>query len=390
VVAGKGGPLRGTQATLVRIPILAATHRRQQRVAEELAAGRVPDDFYLLTDEIELLLRATLSDHDIVLAHNSLTLHFNQPLAVALARLASGTMAGRIVAWTHDIAGVNPLYRREMHPGYPWDVLCRPQPGVRYVCISEARRTELLETWKSHGYPDSPACVIPNGIDIQAALRLGKTTRKIVQIHGLLDRSPVMLLPVRITRRKNIELALEVVHILKAGELDPVLVVTGPKAPHHPERSRSYLAELREKAAELGVLHDIAFVADEIGRTLTEREVADLYAVSDVLFLPSASEGFGLPLVEAAAARLPVVATDLPVFREISGDSGRYFRLDWPASRVAAMVRETCIASQQVASSESKRMYRWDKVYRRYIEPLLADTPPALISGRSPSTFSSP
>jgi glycosyltransferase involved in cell wall biosynthesis len=375
VVAGKGGPLRANGAKLVRIPLLAATHRRQQQVAEELAEGRVPEDFYRLTDEIEILLRATIVDQDIVLAHNSLTLHFNQPLAVALSRLAAGRMAGRIVAWTHDIAAVNALYKTEMHPGYPWEVLCRPQAGVRYVCISEERRRQLLDAWRSEGHGESDVCVIPNGIDIEGALRLSQSSRQMVEGHGLFDRNPIMLLPVRITRRKNIELAIEVVHALREGGLAPVLVVTGPRAPHHPERSQAYLAELREMAARLGVLNDVVFVADQIGRTLSEREVADLYAVSDVLFLPSASEGFGLPLLEAAAVRLPVVATDLPVFREIAGESGLYFRLDWPISRVAALVEEVTRDPRHVVSSESKRMYRWETVYRRHIEPLLKATP---------------
>ena len=39
-------------------------------------------------------------------------------------------------------------------------------------------------------------------------------------------------------------------------------------------------------------------------------------------------EGFGLPLIEAAHYKLPAIVSDIPVFREIGGNSTRYFELD--------------------------------------------------------------
>ena len=45
--------------------------------------------------------------------------------------------------------------------------------------------------------------------------------------------------------------------------------------------------------------------------------VADLYARASLVFFPSHDEGFGLPILHGLARRKPVVARDLPVFREI-------------------------------------------------------------------------
>jgi glycosyltransferase involved in cell wall biosynthesis len=44
-----------------------------------------------------------------------------------------------------------------------------------------------------------------------------------------------------------------------------------------------------------------------------------------VLLHPSHGEGFGLPLVEAGSHDLPIIARDLPIFREIAGDHICYF-----------------------------------------------------------------
>ena len=52
------------------------------------------------------------------------------------------------------------------------------------------------------------------------------------------------------------------------------------------------------------------------------------FDLADTAIIASTVEGFGLPLVEALNRRLPVIASDIPVFREIAGDAALYFRLD--------------------------------------------------------------
>ncbi len=42
------------------------------------------------------------------------------------------------------------------------------------------------------------------------------------------------------------------------------------------------------------------------------------------MLMPSRAEGFGLPLIEALQLGVPVIASDLPVFREIAGDIPTY------------------------------------------------------------------
>ena len=56
-----------------------------------------------------------------------------------------------------------------------------------------------------------------------------------------------------------------------------------------------------------------------------DEQVSALYRRSAALLMASEGEGYGLPIVEAAHAGLPVIARDIPVFREICGDSAVFF-----------------------------------------------------------------
>lgn len=62
-------------------------------------------------------------------------------------------------------------------------------------------------------------------------------------------------------------------------------------------------------------------------KNASDADLTLLYRNAHALVLASVAEGFGLPIVEAAHHGAPVIATDIPVFREVAGESARYFRL---------------------------------------------------------------
>jgi glycosyltransferase involved in cell wall biosynthesis len=70
-----------------------------------------------------------------------------------------------------------------------------------------------------------------------------------------------------------------------------------------------------------------------------DERVHELFAGAGVFVFPSRAEGFGLPPLEAMAAGVPVVCSDLPVLREVYGDAVRYIDPHRP-DRIAAAVRE--------------------------------------------------
>ncbi|MDO9048436.1 MAG: glycosyltransferase family 1 protein [Methylobacter sp.] len=58
---------------------------------------------------------------------------------------------------------------------------------------------------------------------------------------------------------------------------------------------------------------------------ISDEYLQQVYAAGACLIAASEGEGFGLPLIEAAQYRLPIIARDIPVFREVAGEHAYYF-----------------------------------------------------------------
>ena len=89
--------------------------------------------------------------------------------------------------------------------------------------------------------------------------------------------------------------------------------------------------------------------------------------------MPSFAEGFGLPLVEALRIGTPVIASDLPVFREIAGDIPTYLApLDGDAwlRAIRAFLGASSDRIRQIAQMKSYRAPTWDGHFA-VVEPWL-------------------
>src|SRR5207248_11675463 len=161
--------------------------------------------------------------------------------------------------------------------------------------------TQRLQEWRDLSGANLDAShVIPNGIDPTALLKLGPRAVELVNRFGLLSADIVMLAPVRITKRKNLEWAIDAAAGVRASGRTAQLLITGPPGPHNP-RSLDYVAELKALSERVQVTDSVRFLFEETSATSAEYAVdaatlSDLYMLSDMVVLPSASEGFGLPL----------------------------------------------------------------------------------------------
>jgi glycosyltransferase involved in cell wall biosynthesis len=58
---------------------------------------------------------------------------------------------------------------------------------------------------------------------------------------------------------------------------------------------------------------------------VSDAELESCYELAQCLIFASEGEGFGLPIIEASKRGLPLLLRDIPIFREVAGQSATYF-----------------------------------------------------------------
>jgi glycosyltransferase involved in cell wall biosynthesis len=184
-------------------------------------------------------------------------------------------------------------------------------------CISAAVADEVTE-WLEHARV-SPQYSPPSirhfhlGGDLEnSAPSLGWPENYQLALDAI-DKSPTFLMVGTVEPRKGHAEVLDAFEQLWSQGVDINLFIVG-KAGWMVERLISRIQSHNELGRKLFWFDD---ASDEC--------LKDLYLRSTCLIAASEGEGFGLPLIEAAKYGVPIIARDIPVFREIAQDSAIYF-----------------------------------------------------------------
>jgi glycosyltransferase involved in cell wall biosynthesis len=365
IVAGRGESA-DERVPLCLIPEMDSKHPEVLAIGARLERGVGVEACAALAARIRAQFESCLAGVDACIVHNAATLHKNLPLTQALYELSQRGLP--TIAWCHDLAWKDPLYTGALHDGLPWDLLRTRWPGVQYVVVSEARRRELALLLQMSA---DEIRVIPPGVDPVELLGIGPVAAQWVR-QGLLDGAPLLLLPARVTRRKNIELGIQVTAELRRIGRAARLLVMGPLGPHNPSNA-AYLAELDRQRAALELGDSVVFLSQHAAVDDSVRR--DLYLLADALFMPSAREGFGIPVLEAGIARLPVFTSDIAPFHESAGEWASYFSLADEPAEIARRIAEVLEADARYQLRQRVLYeYAWPRLFVERIEPLLRET----------------
>ncbi len=359
--------------TWIEIPELNSLHPQILAASSELEKGKLPENFDRIMRTIQTRLEPLLAPFSNLIVHNVFTKHFNLPLTAALVNLLEDKRIKNCIAWCHDFTWTSEHSRYKVHPGYPWDLLRNYREDITYVVVSKKRQHELSGLFN---VPFEKIRVVYNGVDPDILLGISNLGRKIIEKFGLLESDLNLLMPVRVTQAKNIELALRVVAVIKSRGLKVRLVLTGPPDPHD-EQSMGYFHQLQATRSDLDLDEEMHFVFEfnennDSGTIISLEVVGELYRVADAIFMPSHREGFGMPILEAGLAGLHVFSTPVPASREIGADRVRIFGFDETPEQVAGLILAWAQgdATHQFRR-EMRQKYTWKAIFENDIRLLL-------------------
>jgi glycosyltransferase involved in cell wall biosynthesis len=178
----------------------------------------------------------------------------------------------------------------------------------RLICVSEYTRASVLE---HSGLSPERVVAIPSAPHKRLPAPAPRTVERVLS--GLrLVPGRYLLYPANFWRHKNHELLLTAFGIYRAAhsQSDLKLVLTGSPSPRR--------EELMEATRRMGLSAWVVFAG-----YLPDEDFAALLAGSAALLFPSLFEGFGMPVLEAMAAGVPVACGNLTSLPEIAGPPGR-------------------------------------------------------------------
>jgi len=222
--------------------------------------------------------------------------------------------AGRTVVTCHDLdtfqclLSPNREQRSMVFRAMARQILNGFRRAARIICVSGWTRDQIL---RHKLVPAERLEVVPNGVGPAfTALHNPTAETELEPLLRSVGSAEIYLLHVGSTlSRKRVDVLLRTfARVHRELSATRLLRVGGP-----------FNDEQLELLSSLGIQDSVTVLP-----FLTPEALAAVYRRSTLLLLPSEAEGFGLPVIEAMACGTPVLASDIPVLREVGGSAAEY------------------------------------------------------------------
>ena len=264
-----------------------------------------------------------------------------------LGRLADRGVAP--VVMVHDLIPIN--FPEYCAPAAEGRHLRRMEEVVNYARLvitnSQTTADELAAYARTLGPPPPAGAVVPLGIEADFHAKPSAWSAA----------GPYFVCVGTIEARKNVAFLLALWRRLeeRLGDAAPRLVLVGRRG----WENESVIDHLQRSKSVLRLVHEVS--------DLSDRELAQLVRGAVALLSPSLAEGYDLPVIEALTLQTPVIASDIPVHRELAGEAATLVDpLDgaaWIAAIEAAPFAATPVARPMPrrpgTTTSTRSLWRW-------------------------------
>lgn len=217
----------------------------------------------------------------------------------------------------------------------------------KIIAVSEHVKRDIIDAC---GVSPEQISVVYNGIR-NGFQPLDEAAQSLVR-NAFSHGKPFFLYTGAIHPRKNVDLLIRAFDQFKSLENNDVqLILVGRFAWQTGTVKAAY-----ESANHRDAIHFLGYVPD--------KDLPGLYSAAIALVNLSADEGFGLPLVEAMACGTPVVASDIPVFREVGGDAVLlvdYHNIEQVSNRLQRVLNEPLLRAKLISKGLARTaLFSWD------------------------------
>ena len=225
------------------------------------------------------------------------------------------------------------------------------EPYAR-ICVSAAVAAEVAANWGLH-----PA-VIPNGVRARRFVDAASDEPAAVARRDAWRRrlGHYVLAVGGIEPRKGTIDLVDALRVLRRRQPDVRLVIAGGETLFD---YRDYRSAFEARCVERDV-------APEVLGAVADDDLPSLVAACAAFAFPSTKEGFGLAAMEALAAGRPVVARDLPVLREVFGDTVRF--ASTPAGFAGALADAMVDGAGPATGRALAESLTWEAAARRHLQ----------------------
>ncbi|MFH0969229.1 MAG: glycosyltransferase family 1 protein [Patescibacteria group bacterium] len=161
--------------------------------------------------------------------------------------------------------------------------------------------------------------------------------------------------------RKNIPFLIRSFAKIKEKIPEIKLVLAGNKNAHNFDK------RIDEEIKKLGIENEIIFSG-----FVDEEDKAALFRLSEIFVYPSLYEGFGIPILEAMSRKVPVLASDIPVHREIGGEAALYFdisSIDDFSEKLYNSLTDENLRNKLISSGlERINLFSWQKSAEKLLD----------------------